>query len=68
MPVTFSGAIFSVPGRGRSWTRLLSSLAVRMRQRQAGGDTCFCIARHTCCLALRAVAHAFGLGLKDAEA
>ena len=68
MPVTFSGAFFSVQGRGRNWTRLLSSVAVRMRQGQAGGDTCFCIALHACCLALRAVGHPFGLGLKDAEA
>ena len=68
MPVTFSGAFFSVQGRGRSGTRLLSFVAVRMRQGQTGGDTCFCIALHACCLALRAVGHPFGLGLKDAEA
>src|SRR6476659_1077940 len=68
MPVTFSGAFFSVQGRGRSWTRLLSFVAVRMRQGQTGGDTCFCSAFHTRCHALRPVGDAFGLGLQDAEA
>ena len=39
-----------------------------MQQGQACGSTYVCIAFHTRCLALRAVSHTFGFGLKDAEA